>query len=395
MTTLDMLAGPAAPIARRRVALLSLLVACLAPAACAAETRASSDQPCSASILVEADSGRIISENDAHTPLPPASMVKIMVAYVALKKVKAGVVSLDDVVTTSAFASRVGGSQVYLKEKEQFTMREMLEAILVQSANDAAVAVSEHIGGTQAGFVELMNSEARALGLQETEFNSAHGLPPGKGQKGDKVSAHDMAVIARALITEFPEVLETTGKLEAPFRNGAFIMRNHNKLLGSYANCDGLKTGYIAQAGFCVTATAKRNDFRLIAVVMGCKERKRRDAETARLLSLGFASYKAVKVADVGSPSGQAVPVVDGTLRTVVPVAQKPFSVVVKLGDEQRIVKKVTACRHLYAPVEKGTPCGDMIFMVDGKEAGRVELVVPENIPPLGFGRRLLRKIGL
>ena len=348
---------------------------------------------CTAELLMEADSGQVLSELNAQTPLPPASMVKIMVAYVTLKKIKEGVVRYDDVVTASAFASKIGGSQVYLKEKEQFTVRELLEAVLVQSANDGAMALAEHIGGTPEGFVELMNAEAQRLGMKDAVYTSPHGLPPGKGQEPDLVSAYDMAVLSRALLKDFPEALELTGKMEQGFRNGAFIMRNHNSLLKSFNGCDGIKTGFYNKAGFCISATAKRKDVRLIAVVMGCAERKKRDQEAARILSLGFAAYRSQQLVQQGAPADRAVPVVNGTLREVTPVAKSDLSAVLKIGDEARLVKETELCPSVTAPVANGVECGSIRYVLDGREVGRVPLVVLQEIPALSLRQKLLRKI--
>ncbi len=350
---------------------------------------------CKASVLIDSLSGQVLSEVNSHEPLPPASMVKIMVAYVTLKQVKLGAVSWDDVVTTSTFASKMGGSQVYLKEGEQFKLQELFQALLIQSANDAAVAIAEHIGGTQDGFVELMNQQAKELNMNESFFHTAHGLPPAKGQQPDLVSANDMAILSRALLADFPEVLKSTGTIEQPFRGGAFVMRNHNHLLRNFPNCDGIKTGFYNQAGFCVSATAERNGLRLIAVVMGCKQRKERDAEAARLMSIGFAQYRSVKLAEKGSALGHAVPVAGGVLPQVVPVAEKPLYTVVKAGQEQQIAKEVSGCRALAAPLKAGVACGTATFRLGDQELGRVQLIVPEPIGKASLTQRLLRRVGL
>ena len=349
---------------------------------------------CSAEMLIEASSGKVIVAENESQPLPPASMVKTMTAYVVFKMVQAGEFSWDDVVTVSAFASKVGGSQVYLKEKEEFTLKELLEALLVQSANDVAVAIAEYMGGSQSGFVEMMNAEAERLGMKETEFHSAHGLPPEKGQLPDLISAQDMITLSRALITDFPEALEFTSLSEKGFRNDTFIMRNHNHLVRTFQGCDGIKTGYYGKAGFNVSATAKRNDLRFIAVVMGCETYKKRDAEAARLLSMGFARYSAVKVIEAGQAVEEKVPVVDAKEKEISPVAKNDVIAVIRRGDKSKLTTVVTPCEKLTAPVEKGTTCGEMVVSLDGEELGRSELIVAEELPRLGFKDRILRKFG-
>ncbi len=350
---------------------------------------------CSAEYLVEPESGTEIYSEGADEARPPASMVKVMVAYLTYKRVAQGAASWDDVVTTSAFASKVGGSQVYLKEKEQFTLHELMEALMIQSANDAAVAIAEYLGGSQEGFVEMMNEEAKRLGMNNTEYHSAHGLPPAKDQKPDLVSAKDMAILATALIKDYPEILEISKTAEKGFRNDTFIMRTHNHLINSFPGCDGLKTGYYAQAGFCVTATATRNGTRMIAVVMGCKERKNRDIEAARLLSQGFAKFRSVNVIDEGAEVDTLIPLINAPVKEIKPIAKEKLSVVVKIDDIERIEKKVVPVEEkLQAPISKGTKCAEYVATLDGKELGKVDLVIPEDQAELGFKDRLLRKIG-
>lgn len=351
-------------------------------------------ESCKASLLMDVSTGEILSEVNAHESRPPASMAKMMTAYVVFKRIKEGSLKFDDVVTASAFASKIGGSQVYLKEGEQFTVKELLEALLVQSANDAAVALAEHIAGESSGFVEIMNAEAQNLGMRESVFHSPHGLPPGKGQEADEVSAYDLAILGRSLISEFPMALEFTGKSEATFRNGEFIMRNHNHLVRTFPGCDGLKTGYYQEAGFGVTATAKKNGMRMLTVVMGCERSKERDSEAARLLSSGFAKYRSIKVIDKGAAADQAVNVSGGEAKQVTPVAADSLSVLVKLGDEKKVEKRFNLCSSLTAPVKPNTECGSLSALIDGKEVGKVPMIVVEEVKPLGVGGKILRMFG-
>ncbi len=350
---------------------------------------------CKASVLMDFESGDILSEENAHQPLPPASMVKLMTTYVLEKNLQEGHIKAEDLVTASAHVSKIGGSQVYLKEGEQFTVAQLLEALLIQSANDAAVALAEHIAGSSAGFVDLMSEEASRLGMKESEFHSPHGLPPGKEQLPDKISAYDFAILSRALIREFPRVVDTTKKVEAPFRGGEFVMRNHNHLLSSFPGADGLKTGFYAQAGFSVAATAGRNGSRMIAVVMGCKARKFRDEKAGRLLAEGFTSYKSLTLAQKGASIDEAVEVAGGEKTSVFPVFAEEVKTSLKLGDEQRIVKRNQLCTNLPAPVSPNTPCGAVVFLVGNREIAKVPLIVIESIPALSTLGKLKRMAGL
>jgi D-alanyl-D-alanine carboxypeptidase (penicillin-binding protein 5/6) len=181
----------------------------------------------------------------------------------------------------------MGGSQVYLDPKEQFSVEDLLYALAVQSANDAAVALAIHVSGSTEGFIALMNRRAKELGMKNTQFHSVHGLPPSKGQKPDTTTAYDLSILGRELARR-PDIFKYTGTKERSIRDGQFIMRNHNHLLDTVAGCDGFKTGFYQAAGFSIVATAKRDGVRIIAIVMGSKDRKVRDAKAAELLAKGF-----------------------------------------------------------------------------------------------------------
>lgn len=246
--------------------------------------------PCRGAIAVDAATGKVLFESQADAKGAPASVIKLMDVMVILDKVAAGQLSLSNRVTVSAEASKMGGSQVYLAQNEVFSIEELLYALMIQSANDAAVALAIEVAGSQAGFVELMNAKAVELGMTGTTFCSPHGLPPAAGQKVDTSTARDLATLARALIEQHPEALAYTSVPMRPFRDGKFIMRTHNHLLGSVPGCDGLKTGYTTAGGYSIVATAQRNGRRVIAVVLGSVDRKVRDAKAAELLARGFAA---------------------------------------------------------------------------------------------------------
>jgi len=249
------------------------------------ETRSS--DPYVGAIAVDAYSGKVLFEDEADRVTYPASVVKLMTFLVVLEHVEAGLVRLDDRVTVTAEAARMGGSQVYLKQGEVFPVEDLLYALMIQSANDAALALAVHVAGSRAGFVELMNARATELGMTHTRFASPHGLPPSRGQQPDLSTARDIAILAREVV-EYPEVLEYTSTRVRGFRDGKFVMRSHNRLLEDVAGCDGLKTGYFSRAGFSVAATATRDGRRVIAVVLGSKASRVRDAKAAQFLELAF-----------------------------------------------------------------------------------------------------------
>lgn len=240
-------------------------------------------------IVTDADTGMILFEDRSDTPGYPASVLKVMDLLLALQAIRNGTMRPTDQVLVTAEAARIGGSQVYLKENESFTVDDLLYALMVQSANDAATALAIHIAGGKDRFVELMNRQARSLRMHATQFHSVHGLPPAAGQQPDVSTARDLARLARAALA-FPECVRYTSATERQFREQPpFVMRSHNKLLFTCEGCDGMKTGYFRQAGYSIIATAKRGDTRIIAVLLGCPDKKTRDAKTAELLALGFA----------------------------------------------------------------------------------------------------------
>lgn len=244
-------------------------------------------EPYASAIVLDANSGKVLFARNADARVYPASTLKLMVLLVILDKIEEGSLQADDMVQITVQAAKMGGSQVYLDSKEQFTVEDLLYALMIQSANDAAVALATHVAGSKEAFVKLMNQKAAELGMTHTKFASVHGLPPAKGQKVDVTTARDFGILCRNL-SKRPEVFQYTGTKVRDFRQGKFIMRNHNHLLKKVEGCDGFKTGYFAKAGFSIAATAKKGGVRIIAIVMGSKDRKVRDAKAIELLALGF-----------------------------------------------------------------------------------------------------------
>jgi D-alanyl-D-alanine carboxypeptidase (penicillin-binding protein 5/6) len=242
---------------------------------------------CQAELLMDATTGQVLMEQNCHKGWKPASLVKMMLMLLVAEHVEEGSISWDDSVRVSAAASRMGGSQVYLKQGEVFVLEELMEAIAIGSANDASYAVAEHVAGTAEKFVEFMNKRARQLGMHDTVYYNVHGLPAGRGKKDNVTSAFDCSVIARELL-HHPKVFEWTSTRQTAFRNGTLTLHNTNSLIGSYPGADGLKTGYFSSSGFNIVATAARDGRRYIAVVLGSPSSKLRFSEAKRLLSQGF-----------------------------------------------------------------------------------------------------------
>lgn len=244
-------------------------------------------EPYASAFVIDADSGDVLFSKNPDLAVYPASTLKLMVLLVILDRIEEGTLQLNEIVPVTVEAAKMGGSQVYLDPKEQFPLEELLYALMIQSANDAAVALASHVAGSTEAFVALMNEKARELGMNNTTFHSVHGLPPGKGQEVDVTTAKDFALLCRVL-SKRPQVFQYTGTKVRDFRRGEFVMRTHNHLLDDLPGCDGFKTGYFTKAGFSIAATAKQKGVRLIAIVMGSKDRKVRDAQAIQLIKNGF-----------------------------------------------------------------------------------------------------------
>ena len=273
----------------KRFAACVLVLLFLAPVALAARNplTAIAKDPYVSALVIDADTGKVLFTENADAKVYPASVLKLMDLFVILDRIDQGALKLDDMVQVTPEAAKIGGSQVYLDPKEQFPVESLLYALMVQSANDAAVALATHVAGSKEGFVALMNKKAQELGMKSTHFHSVHGLPPSEGQEPDVTTARDFAILCRELAKR-PEALKYTGTQTKGFREDKFIMHNHNKLLTQVAGCDGFKTGYFQAAGFSIAATAKKGGVRIIALVMGSKDRKVRDAKASELLAKGF-----------------------------------------------------------------------------------------------------------
>jgi serine-type D-Ala-D-Ala carboxypeptidase (penicillin-binding protein 5/6) len=277
-----------------------------APASTTKTTKSASvaQSPYLGAIIVDAVTGKVLFDDHADAKGYPASVLKLMDLLIILEKIEQHQLSLQDQVVVSAKASKTGGSQVYLAEKESFTVDEMLYALMVQSANDAAVALAEKVGGTTDGFLELMNQRAKLLGMTNTVFHSVHGLPPSAGQEHDVTSARDLSLLCRELL-KHSDTLRYTSTRARPFRPGPKVieMTTHNHLMASVEGCDGLKTGYITQAGYSIAVTAARQSRRIIVVVLDSIDLKTRDSKATELVAKGFALFPPAPAATTAVPA--------------------------------------------------------------------------------------------
>jgi D-alanyl-D-alanine carboxypeptidase (penicillin-binding protein 5/6) len=344
--------------------------------------------PIESAILMEVETGAVLYEKDIRKQRAPASMVKMMLMLIVMEKLHAGALHLSDAVTATTHASKMGGSQIFLREGETFTLEEMMKAIAIASANDACVAVAEHISGTIEGFLDLMNERAKALEMPDTHFATVHGLPPANGDPGDLTSARDMALLGREL-TKYPEILAWSAMREDSLRDGKFILTNTNKLIYHFPGVDGIKTGFHAQAGFNVAATAQRDGLRMIAVVMGAPSSTSRFDEAKRLLAMGFNGYRKVVLVRKDASVGPEIQVSGSSMRKLRAVAQEDVAVVVKKGIDKQLVTDVEVPANLSAPAHRGQVIGEVRVRHQDQILARAAAVIPEEIPRVSLIWRL------
>jgi D-alanyl-D-alanine carboxypeptidase (penicillin-binding protein 5/6) len=363
-------------------------------------------------ILMDFDSGEILDAKNADQPRPPASMTKIMAAFIVLDKIKSGKIHWDDVVTVSKRAASVNEAQINLAPGEKITVRQLFIAMLVQSANDATVALAEYIAGSEEAFVNLMNKKAKELGMTHTHFHCATGLDdrlypdPPKTPGPHVMSAYDTAILATKLIQTYPEVLKVTSILHYTFHKGtsrAMQVTNWDKMLPGlkfyYAGVDGMKTGHTDAAGYCFTGTAKRGDFRLVSVVMGTSSDDNRFIETRKLLDYGFKEYEPKVLAASGNPipGAKAVALPNGVERTVPVVPAKTIKLPIHMGQYQNYQIKVTFNPNLKAPLAKGTVVGEARVVYRGQEVpgvAPVDVVTAQPVEEASWIRLFFRHIG-
>ena len=369
----------------------ALLIACLtAGPALAASADPLEKLPCKAALLMDARTGDVLYEKNSRAPLPPASMVKMMALLLMMEKVAGGEMTFEDPVRVSARASRMGGSQVYLKHKESFPVRELLKAVAIHSANDASVALAEYTAGSVEAFVDLMNMRADELGMEETTFHSVHGLPPGRGQGMDKCSSRDLALLARELVRH-PVVLEWSSTKTAPFRDGEFTLYNTNPLIGKSPGLDGLKTGYISKAGYCLTATAQRSGRRMISVVMGAPTSKDREIAITRLLTRGFAMYKTLRLTEEGQPLDHGLSVKGGKSSEISVAYGSPLEVEVRKDKASEVVLEEELPSFKEAPIQAGETVGRAVARLGELVLGEAPIVALESVEEASFFERLFQ----
>lgn len=329
-------------------------------------------------ILIEQGTGRVLFEYNADAPLPPASVTKTMTMLLVLEAIDDGRIKLDDMVSVSRNAASMGGSQVFLEAGEQMSVDTLLKCMVVASANDAAVALAEHISGSEASFVARMNERARELGCTASNFENATGLDD--TVQNHVMSARDIAKIS-AEIMKHPKIKDYTTIWMDTIRDGAFGLTNTNRLIRFYDGATGLKTGSTAKAKFCISATAERGGLSLIAVIMGSSTRDARNELAKNLLDFGFANFAAVSYggADAGSVA------VKGGVYPSVAAKRLPFSAIVDKADAGKVEESVEMAQSVTAPVKAGDKLGTVTYRVGDKIVGTSDIVAAENDAKISY----------
>ncbi|WP_337927432.1 D-alanyl-D-alanine carboxypeptidase family protein [Anaerotignum lactatifermentans] len=345
-------------------------------------------------LLMEEDTGTILYEQNSHEALPPASVTKVMTLLLIYEVERDGKFEWTDTVQVSEHAASMGGSQVFLEEGETQTAADMTKSIAIASANDAAVAMAEFLAGSEEAFVQKMNERAKELGMEDTNFVNACGLDT----EGHVSSAYDIALMSRELMENFPEIKEYTTTWQDSIvhktRRGeeTFGLTNTNKLIQWYDGATGLKTGSTGNALYCLSGTAERDGMGLIAVVMAAPDYKVRFREVMQLLDYGFANYAIEKGREKGYVMGEVL-VEKGMTDTVEAVVAEEISVLVPKGKEAQWETRTELLPAVSAPVEAGTKVGELVYLRDGEEVGRVELTAGENVEKANVDTMLRRML--
>ena len=346
---------------------------------------------CKSAVLMEAETGKILYEQNADEALPPASVTKIMTLLIVMEAIDSGALKFDDMVSVSANAASMGGSQIFLEEGETMIVEDLLKSVIISSANDAAVALAEHVAGSEDAFVKKMNERAVALGMKNTFFENTNGLDD--TVTNHVTSARDIAIMSRELI-KHEKILQYSSIWMDAIRNGEFGLTNTNRLVRFYKGATGLKTGSTAKAKFCVSATAKRNGMHLICVIMGAETRDERNAIATQLLDYGFANYA---LFSMPGQKLEEIKVVGGREDTC-GISVDNFNAVVNKGEETKIKGEIQLSENISAPVKIGDNVGVIVYKNGDKIIGEVKIKATENVEKIKYSDilgRFLAKLAI
>ena len=341
-------------------------------------TNTSIEVKAKSAILMEADTGKILFEQNADDALPPASVTKVMTLLLVMEAIENGKIKYTDMVIASKNACSMGGSQIFLEENEEMSVEDLIKSVVIASANDAAVALAEYICGTEEAFVEQMNRKAELLGMKNTTFENTNGLDD--TVENHLTSARDIAIMSRELI-KHSKIIEYSSIWMDSIRNGEFGLTNTNRLVRFYKGATGLKTGSTDKAGFCVSATAKRDGISLICVIMGAESSDIRNAAAVSLLDYGFSNFS--KYED-NSEKIENISVNKGKLATL-DAEYKRFVSVVQKGEKSKIIKEINISESIDAPIKKGDVIGNVVYKIDGAEIGRSDIIALQTVDKMNF----------
>ena len=344
-------------------------------------------------VLMDVATGTILYEQNAHEPLAPASVTKVMTMLLIMEAIDSGKIRWDDTVTASEAAAAKGGSQVYLKVGETMSVSDMVKSIAVSSANDCACAMAEHLAGSEGAFVDMMNAKAQELGMADTHFVNCTGLDDDPSAASHRTSAHDIAVMSRELLKNHPDIKKFTTIWMDTVRDGAFGLSNTNKMVRFYQGCTGLKTGFTSGAGYCLSASAQREGLELIAVVMGSATSAERFAGCKGMLDYGFANFALYEPA---VQEGASVPVTLGKAGSVEAVPREDAQLLVDKGLAQSIVTEVELTESVTAPIAAGDALGTMTIKAGEAVLKEIPLVAAAAVDRLTWGDitvKLLKQI--
>nr|WP_255487110.1 D-alanyl-D-alanine carboxypeptidase family protein [Oceanospirillum sediminis] len=333
-------------------------------------------------VLMDADSGQILVEHDADKQLPPASLTKMMTAYMVEAEIAKGSITPDDQVLISVKAWKAPGSRMFIKEGTSVSISDLLKGIIIQSGNDASIAVAEHIGGSEEAFADLMTQHALALGMKNTQYMNATGLPA----QGHFSTARDLAILANRIIKDYPEQYSVYAEKYFTYNN--IRQPNRNRLLWRDKSVDGLKTGHTEEAGYCLVASAERSGMRLISVVMGTKSEEARARESQKLLAYGFRYYETLKPYTAGEVLNEPR-IWAGESEKVKLGIRDDLSMTIPRGQAKRLTAKLNVNKVIKAPVVAGESFGVVQISLDGNVLAERPLVALESVKEGGFFKRL------
>ncbi len=344
------------------------------------------DIPAKGVLLMDVNTGTVLYEQDSHQALPIASVTKVMTMLLVMEAIDSGKIRWEDTVTASETAAAKGGSQIFLKAGETMTVADMVKSIAVSSANDCACAMAEHLAGSETAFVEQMNARAAELGMKDTKFVNCTGLDDAAEASEHKSSAHDVALMSRELLKNHPDITKYTTIWMDTVRDGAFGLSNTNKLVRFYNGATGLKTGFTRAAGYCLSASAKREDLELVAVVLGCETSQERFAACKSLLDYGFANFCIVTPA----LEEQTVPVKLGTVDSVAAVPATTEGVLLDKQQQSLASCRVELEESVTAPVAQGQRLGTAYLQAGEQVIAEIPLLAKDAVPKLTWGQVFL-----